>query len=131
MATSRSRYESLVLAILLLIVGGLANAVFGRSLAVLAFGLLMIVASVPLVRHSNVNPLIRTRPANDVGRRRVGLAWTWGVLSLLALCSSLYLLHTDALEGKHQVWLWTVAHGVLFAAAIVVLSWANALGSQN
>jgi len=127
----RGRYELLVLAIVLLIVGGITSAMSGRSLAVLAFGLLMIVASVPLVRHSNVNPLIRTRPANDVGRRRIGLAWTWGILSLLALCSSLYLLHTDALEGKHQVWPWTVTHGVLFAAGIVVLSWANALGARE
>ncbi|MGH8317807.1 MAG: hypothetical protein ACREUL_07495 [Steroidobacteraceae bacterium] len=104
----------------------------GHSLAVLAFGLVIVVASVPLVRRSNVNPLMTTGPARDVGRRRVGpVAWTSGVLSLLALCVSLYLLHTDALEGEHQVWLWTVSHGILFAAAIIVLSWANELGARG
>jgi hypothetical protein len=136
MATSpsplRSRYELLVLAVLLLIVGGIASAVFGHSLAVLAFGLLMIVASVPLVRRSNVNPLMTTASAKHMGRRRVGaLAWICGLLSLLALCIALYLLHTDALDGEHQVWPWTVAHGVLFAAAIIALSWANALGARD
>jgi hypothetical protein len=116
------RYDLFLLAVLLLIAAGTASAMSGHSLVVLVFGLVMIVASVLLVRRSNVNPLITTGPARDVSRGRVGpLAWTWGVLSLLALCISLYLLHTDALEGEPQVWPWTVAHGVLFAAAIVVL----------
>lgn len=126
------RYDLLLLAILLLIAGGIATALSGHSFAVLVLGLLMIVASVPLIRRSNVNPLMTTDPTRDVGRRRIGpLAWTWGIPSLLALCISLYLLHTDTLEGGHQIWPWTVAHGVLFAAAIVVLSWANALGARD
>ena len=128
----RRRYELTVLAILLLIVGGITSTMSGHSPVVLLLGLLMIVISVPLVRHSNFNPLMTTGPARSAGRRRTGaLAWAWGLLSLLALCFSLYLLHSDALEGKHQLGPWTVAHAVLFAAAIVVLSWANALGSRH
>lgn len=122
----------LLLAILLLITGGIASAMSGQSLLILTLGLVVIAGSVLLVRRSNVNPLMPTGPAKDIGRRRVGtLAWTWGILSLLALVAALYLLRGDALEGKHQVWPWTLAHGFLFALAIVVLSWANALSARG
>ena len=121
-----------MLAIILLVVGGIASAMSGHSLLILALGLVVIVISVLLVRRSNINPLMPTGVARDRGRRRVGtLAWTWGVLSLLSLCIALYFLHRDALEGEHQLWLWTVAHGILFAVAIVVLSWANALSARG
>lgn len=131
MATSprvpRKRCGLFVLAVVLLAVGGIATALSNHSALLFACGLLMVVGSVPLVRHSNIRPRMAMGSARDMDGRRVGpLAWILGLVAILALGLSLYLLHSDAIKVPHRAWVWTVAHGILFAVAIVVLSWAIA-----
>ena len=84
----RKRYGLFVLAVVLLAVGGIATALSNHSALLFACGLLMAVGSIPLVRHSNIHPRLAIGSARDMDGRRVGpLAWTLGLVSVLALGS--------------------------------------------
>lgn len=107
--TPRKKYGLFILAIVLLVLGAIAIAFYefaGYNFIVNALGLLMILAGVRLVRASNVHSrTMPTGPARDPNTRRVGpLAWVSGVASLLAVGTSYYLLHRDAVAGGQQVW---------------------------
>lgn len=118
--TPRKRYSLFVLAIVLLALGALAIAFSGYNFLINAFGLLMILAAVRLVRASNVHAqTMPTGPARDPNARRVGpLAWVFGVVSLFAVGASYYLLHLDAVDGGHQGWpVYLFSAAVLFCAA--------------
>jgi len=122
---ARKRYGLFVLAILLLLLGGVGIYVGSQSYLIRALGLVAIVASVYLVRISHVHDRSgfpeasgqRTDPkiAKSPGR----LLWIVSLILVPLLGASLFLLHMDAVNGGHQAWPADVFAGVGLACAII------------
>lgn len=120
LSAPRKRYSLFILAIVLLIAGGIAIVISGQSFPVLAFGLIILMAGVGLARASNIHAqAMPTGAGANPDRRRVGaLGWISGGVSLLLVGFSYYLLHRDALQGYHEVWpVYLFAGAALFCAA--------------
>lgn len=105
----KRRYGLFALAIAVFLAGGAAIfAGFNNPLA-LAFAGLMIVASVRLVKASNVHGEARLTDvslgnADPDGAKRPGpLAWTVGIGSAAAVGISFFYLYKDAVNGYHGI----------------------------
>jgi hypothetical protein len=121
----QKRYSLFILAILLLLSGGIAVLVEPHDFAIRCLGLAAIMASVYLGRISHVHD----RAAFSVGggqeadvkatKRPGRLAWAVGVALLLLAGVSYLLMYIDALHGGHEAWPVYVFGGVTVACAIV------------
>lgn len=105
----KRRYGLFALAIALFLAGGAAIFVGFNNPLALAFAGLMIVASVRLVKASNVHGGTRHADgslgnADPDGTKRPGLlAWTLGVGSAAAVGISFFYLYKDAVNGYHGI----------------------------
>ena len=104
----RKRYGLYALAILLLLVGGVALFVGMNNFGVRCLGLVACIASVYLIRISNV----RARPslpmtggdANDseAGEKGTRLMWIIGAALVPVAGASFFYLYQDGLHGYHD-----------------------------
>jgi len=105
----KRRYGLFVLAIALFLVAGAAIFVGFNNPLALAFAGLMIVASVRVVKASNVHGGTRHADVGlgnadpDGAKRPSPLAWTVGAGSAAAFGISFFYLHKDAVNGYHGI----------------------------
>ena len=119
----QKRYGLFSLAIFLLLLGGAFFFVGFGSFVIRTLGALACIASVYLVRISNV----RDRPYSVIGsgqiagltRRPGRLTWSIGVLSVLLAGASFLYLYNDARHGYHEVLPVYVFAGTALACALV------------
>lgn len=116
--TPRKSYSLFALAILLLMSGGVALFIGSGHLAIRSFGLVACIASVYLVRISNIHarPALPDSRATELPGR---LIWIIGVASLVLLGASFLYLYSDALHGYHEILPVYVFAGAGIACAIV------------
>jgi hypothetical protein len=122
---ARKRYGLFVLAILLLLLGGVGIYVGSYNYPIRALGVMAIIASAYLVQISHVHDRSGLPEANG---RRTDLRTTRGPGPLLWMVSlalvpllgaAFFLLHIDAVNGGHEAWPADVFAGVGLACAIV------------
>ncbi len=107
--TSKKRYGLLALAILLLLCAGVALYIGRNNFVIRSVGLVLILASVFLVKISNVHSRTELTAANgkDANTEATNhpgpLMWTVGVALLVAFGISYLYLYKDALDGYHAV----------------------------
>jgi hypothetical protein len=106
--TTRKRYSLFVLAILLLLLSGVALFLGAHNFAIRAVGLVGCIVSVYLIRMSKVHAGPTTAIAADQhadakAKNRPGRPiWIVGVALLLLAGGSLLYLYQDALHGYHE-----------------------------
>jgi hypothetical protein len=134
----RKRYGLFVLAILLLLLGGVGIYAGSHNYPIRALGVVLVIASVHLVRISHVHDRSSLpeasgrgtdlKPGTGPGR----LLWIVSIALVPLLGAAFFLLHMDAVNGGHEAWPADVFAGVGLACAIV---WgylaAKIFGSQN
>jgi hypothetical protein len=135
---SGKRYGLFVLAILILLLGGVGIYVGSHNYPIRALGLAAVMASAYLVRISHVRDRSDLPEAQGRGKdlkRAKGpgrLLWIISLALVLLLGASLFLLYIDAVNGGHEAWPADVFAGVVLACAVV---WgylaAKIFGSQN
>jgi hypothetical protein len=121
---SRKRYGLLVLAIMVLLSGGVALFMGSNSFAVRSFGAVACIVSVYLVRISNVHTHSALAVTNDRGtdsratKRPGPLMWTVGVALLAVMGISFLSLYIDALRGYHEILPVYIFAGIAVACAV-------------
>jgi hypothetical protein len=118
----QKRYGLFSLAILLLLLGGASLFLGSRTFVIRSLGALACIASVYLIRMSNV----RARPFSVVSGQIAGstrlpgrLTWSIGAVSLLLAGASFLYLYNDALHGYQEVLPVYVFAGTALACALV------------
>jgi hypothetical protein len=134
----RKRYGLFVLAILLLLFGGVGIYLGSHNYAIRVLSLVAIMASVYLTRISHVHDRSGLPEASGRGEglktaKGPGrLLWVVSIALVALLGASFFLLHIDAINGGHEAWPADVFAGVGLVCAIV---WsylaAKIFGSQN
>jgi hypothetical protein len=130
----QKRYGLLVLAILLLLLGGAALYAGSHNFMTRSFGLMAVLAGVYLVRLSSVHTRSGLSTASGRGldfasNPRPGhLAWLIGVALLLLAGLSFFYLYRDALHGYHEALPVYAFAGVTVACAVV---WSYLLSRIN
>lgn len=105
----RKRYSLFILAILLLLSGGVALYMGSHNLVIRSLGLTAIVASTYLSRISRVHSRSGSSVASGQGadskatRRPGRLLWTVSIALLLLAVVSYLDLYMDALHGYHEI----------------------------
>jgi hypothetical protein len=122
---ARKRYVLFVLAILLLLLGGLGIYVGSHNYPLRALGVVAIMVSVYLVRISHVHdrsglpdvsgPRTDLKIAKGPGR----LLWISSLALVPLQGAAFYLLHIDAVNGGHEAWPAYVCGGVVLVCAVV------------
>jgi hypothetical protein len=101
----RKRYGLFVLSILLLLLGGVGIYPGTHNYLIRVLGLASLMASVYLVRISGVHHVSSLPKVNSVEYGSPSrLLWILSLALVPLLGASGYLLHTDAVNGGHQVW---------------------------
>ena len=106
----RRNRNRLTIAILLLVLGGIAFYKGSNDLAIRSLGLIACVASVYVIRRSksqtpSVSDGLAEQSRDPKAADRPGrLMWTLGAVSLLLIGISYFFLRMDAAEGHHQIW---------------------------
>lgn len=119
------RYGLFVLAILLLLSGGVCLYLGSHNLLIRVLGLVAIIASTHLVRISHVHDRAGLPDASGRGnllQRAKGagrLPWVLSFASLVSLVAAYYLMYIDAANGGHEAWPADVFAGVGFACVVV------------
>jgi len=122
---ARKRYGLFVVAILLLLLGGVGIYVGSHNYPIRALGLIAIMASVYLARISHVHG---RSDLSEVHGRGEGLntakgpgrlLWIVSLALVPLLGAAYFLLHLDAVNGGHEAWPADVFAGVVLACAIV------------
>jgi hypothetical protein len=122
---TRKRYGSFVLAILLLLLGGVGIFVGSHNYPIRALGLVAIMASAYLVRISHVHDRSDLPEASGQGKdlktaKGPGrLLWIVSLVLVPLLGAAFFLLHIDAVNGGHEAWPADVFAGIGLACAIV------------
>lgn len=104
------RYGLFALAIAMLAAGAVLSFVINDRFVLRSIGMLMIVASVYLVRASNVHGDADRAVTDGSGavaedsKRVTGRIWVLAPLSLVGCVVSYHFLYEDALHGYHQLW---------------------------
>ena len=129
MSTSQNvvskRYGLFVLAILLLLLGGVGIYLGSDNYLIRVLGLVSIMVSVYLVRVSRIHngsslPEVRGPEKNFKTEKGPGrLLWIVSVALVPLLAASGFLLHIDAANGGHEAWPADIFAGVVLACAIV------------
>lgn len=119
------KYLLFILAILLLLLGGLGIYAGSHDYPLRALGVVAIMASTYLVRVSHIHD---RSGLPDVGGSRTDLKIAKGPGRLLWIISlalvplqgaAFYLLHIDAVNGGHDAWPAYVCGGVVLVCAVV------------
>jgi hypothetical protein len=122
---ARKRYGLFVLAILLLLLGGVGIYAGSHNYPIRALGLVAIMASVYLARISHVHD---QSDLSEVGGRGkdfktangpTRLLWIVSLALVPLLGAAFFLLHIDAVNGGHEAWPADVFAGVGLACAVV------------
>ena len=114
----QKKYSLFVLAVLLLLLGGVAVAVGSQSFMIRSLGLSAVIVSLYLVRISNVHTRSVLVATNDPATNRPGyLTWIFGFGLLLLLGISYLLMYIDAFHGGQAVWPLYLFAGVVIASA--------------
>jgi hypothetical protein len=122
---ARKRYALFVMAILLLLLGGVGIYAGSHNFPIRALGLAAIMASAYVVRISHVHDRSSLPQASG---RKIGLntakgptplLWTISLALVPLLGTSFFLLHTDAVNGGHEVWPAYVFAGVVVVCAVL------------
>ena len=114
-----------VLAILLLLLGGVGIYIGSNNYPIRVLGLASIMASVYLARISRVRngpSLSETRGLGTNCKTQKGpgrLLWIISLALVPLLGASAFLLHIDAVNGGHEAWPADIFAGVVLACAIV------------
>jgi hypothetical protein len=122
---TRKRYGLYVLAILLLLLGGVGIYVGSHSYPIRVLGLVALTASVYLARISRVHDRSDLSEARGRGKdlktaKGPGrLLWIVSLALVPLLGAAYFLLHLDAVNGGHEAWPADVFAGVVLACAIV------------
>lgn len=122
--THKRPFGSLVLATLLLLLGGVAMFVGLHDFPIRVVGLLAIVVSVRLIQRSRIpgrRAVIETPGAED-GRTAKGpgrALWTVSAVLALLLGASLIVLHLAAMSGGQEAWPVVLFAGVALACTLV------------
>jgi len=122
---ARKRYSLIVLAILLLLLGGAAIYAGSHNYPIRALGLVAVMASAYLVRISHVHdrsglPEVKSRGTDLNTAKGPGrLLWIVSMALVTLLGVAFFLLHIDAVNGGHEAWPADVFAGVGLACAIV------------
>lgn len=129
MSTSQNvvpkKYGLFVLAILLLLLGGVGIYLGSNNYPIRVLGLISIMANVYLVRISRVRngsslPDARGQKKNYKIEKGPGLLlWIVSLALVPLLGASGLLLHIDAVNGGHEAWPVDIFAGVALACAIV------------
>ena len=119
------RYGLFVLAILLLLLGGVGIYLGSNNYPIRVLGLISIMVSVYFVKISRVyngsslhearGPGKNYKIENGPGR----LLWIVSLAAVALLGASGFLLHIDAVNGGHEAWPVDIFAGVALACAIV------------
>jgi hypothetical protein len=135
---SGKRYGLFVLAILILLLGGVGIYVGSHNYPIRALGLVAVMASAYLVRISHVHDRSDSPEASGRGKNlktvkaQGRLLWIVSLALVPLLGAAFFLLHIDAVNGGHEAWPADVFAGVVLACAVV---WgylaAKIFGSQN
>lgn len=122
---ARKRYGSLILAILLLMLGGVGIYFGSHNYPIRALGLVAIMASTYLVRISRVHDRSGLPEASgrgtdlkttkDPGR----MLWIVSLTLVPLLGAALFLLHMDSVNGGHEAWPADVFAGIGLACTLV------------
>jgi len=119
------RYSLFVLAILLLLLGGVCLYFGSHNYPIRALGLVAIIASTYLVRISHVHDRSSSTDATGQGTD-LNMAkgpgrplWIVSLALIPSLGAAFFLLHIDFVNGGHQAWPADVFAGVVLACAIV------------
>jgi FtsH-binding integral membrane protein len=121
----RKRYGLFVLAILLLLLGGAGIYLGSHNYPIRVLGLVALMASVYLVRISNVHngsslPEARGPGGNFKTEKSPGrILWVVSLVLVPLLVASGFLLHIDAVNGGRETWPVDLFAGVGLACAIV------------
>lgn len=126
----RKSYSLFVLAILLLLFGGVAFALGGHDFTIRTLGLLAIVASTYLVRMSNVRDATGPAPGLKIDQDPGRMLWVISIALVPLLVASFFLLHVDALNGGHDAWPVYLFAGVVLVCAGVWGALVARIGSQ-
>lgn len=122
---SRKQYGLLVLAVVLLLLGGVVIYIGSHNFAIRAIGVVVVMASAYLVQVSNIykrSALVEA--SGEVNNHKVAkvlgrLLWI-GSLSLVpVLAGAWYLFHLDAANGGQVAWPADVLAGVVLVCAVV------------
>jgi len=122
---TRKRYGLFVLAILLLLLGGVGIYVGSHNYPIRALGLVAIMVSAYLVRISHVHDGSDLPEASGQGKdlktaKGPGrLLWIVSLALVPLLGAAFFLLHIDAVNGGHEAWPADAFAGVGLACAIV------------
>src|SRR5208337_3450144 len=121
---ARKRYVLFVLAILLLLLGGLGIYVGSHNYPIRALGVVAIMGSAYLVRishHDRSGLPEASGPRTDLkipkGPGRP--LWIISIALVPLLAAAFFLLHIDAVNGGHEAWPADVFAGVGLACAVV------------
>jgi hypothetical protein len=113
------------LAVLLLLAAGAAFFMGGKDFTIRSLGVVALIASVYLVRTSNVHSpstvVITSSQGPDSKAKKIGgrLMWIIGAALLPIAVASVFYLQQDARHGYHEVLPVYVFAGVALACAIV------------
>lgn len=114
-----------VLAVVLLLSGGVVNVIYFNNFSIRSVGLLMCVVGALLVKISNVRGvrglyITDAKKVNLGAPKRPGqLAWALSVAAAVAIGISYIYLRKDALAGGHEVWpAYAFTASVLIAAVV-------------
>lgn len=122
---ARKRYGLFVLAILLLLLGGVGVYLGSNNYLIRLLGLVSMMASLYLVRISRVRngsslPEVDGPEKNFKAEKGPGrLLWTVSLALVPLLAASGFFLHTDAVNGGRETWPADMFLGVALACAIV------------
>jgi hypothetical protein len=121
----KARRGLFALAILLLVAAIAAFSMGGKDFTIRSLGVVALIASVYLVRASNVHSrsavVVTSSQGTDSKAKRIGgrLMWIIGAALLPIAVASVFYLKQDALHGYHEVLPVYVFGGVAVLCAIV------------
>jgi hypothetical protein len=121
---ARKRYGLFVVALLLLLLGGVGIYFGSHNFPIRFLGLVAIMASAYFVRISHVRDRSGLAQARDRGveLKTEGpgrLLWIVSIALVPLLGAAFFLLHIDAVNGGHDAWPVDVFAGVVLACAVV------------
>jgi hypothetical protein len=121
----RKRYGLFVLAILLLLFGGVGIYLGSHNYPIRVLGSVAILASAYLVRISHVHDRSGLPEASDSGKdiktpkAPARLLWIVSVALVPLLAASFFLLHNDAVNGGREAWPADLFASVVLVCAVV------------
>lgn len=121
----RKRFGVVVLAVILLIIGGVLIYIGSHNFLIRAVGIAFVMASTYLIQISNArNRSAAPDASSEVNNRKTANAarrvlWIASVSLVPILAGAWYLLHLDAVKGGHTAWPAYLFAGIGLVCAVV------------